>query len=149
MPARGDEDVGGLDVAMNDALGVRCVERVGDFDGQSEERLVVERASGDAMLEGRALEKLHGDEGLAFVPADFVDGADVGMVQRGGGARFSAKAFERLRILRKIVGQEFQRDEAAEFGVLGLVDDAHAAAAEFFEDVVTGDRLADHEVEQW
>ena len=34
MAAFGDEDICGLDVAMNDALGVGSIEGVGDFDGK-------------------------------------------------------------------------------------------------------------------
>jgi hypothetical protein len=34
VPSLGEEDIGGLDVAMNNALGVRCVESIGDFDRQ-------------------------------------------------------------------------------------------------------------------
>ncbi len=78
-----------------------------------------------------------------FVFADVVDGADVGMVERGGGAGFALEAFEGLRIASEIVGEKFERDEAAEAGVFGFVDDAHAAAAEFFDDAVMRDRLAD------
>ena len=37
-----------------------------------------------------------------------------------------------------------QRHTSAEAGVLGLVDDAHAPAAELLEDPVVGDGLADH-----
>ena len=36
VPALGDKDVRGLDVAVDDAFGVGGVERVGNFDGQSE-----------------------------------------------------------------------------------------------------------------
>ena len=35
----GDEDIRGLDVAMDDALGVRGVEGVGDFNGEREHSL--------------------------------------------------------------------------------------------------------------
>ena len=40
--------------------------------------------------------------------------------------------------------QELERDRAAEARVFGLVDDAHAAAAEEFGDLIVGDPLADH-----
>ena len=61
-----------------------------------------------------AFEKFHDDEGRPSVLADVVNGADVGMVQSRGGAGFPAETFEGLRIVRDIVGQELQRDEAAE-----------------------------------
>ncbi len=76
--------------------------------------------------------------------ADFVDGADVGMIQGGSGAGFAAKTFERLRIAGEIVGQKFQRNEAAEFSVFGFVNHAHAAATEFFDDAVVRDGLVEH-----
>jgi hypothetical protein len=34
MPALGDKDVGGLDVSVDYAFRVCCVERVGNFDGE-------------------------------------------------------------------------------------------------------------------
>ena len=83
---------------------------------------------------------------LAVVLADFVNGADVGMIQRRCGPGFALEAFQGLRVLRDFVGQELQRDEAAERGVFGLVDHAHAAAAQFFDDAVVRDGLADHEL---
>jgi len=76
--------------------------------------------------------------------ADFVDGANIGMVESGSGAGFATKAFESLRVARELVGQKFEGDEAAEFGVFRLVDDAHTAAAELLDDAVMRDSLADH-----
>ena len=55
------------------------------------------------------------------------------------------RTLERLRIAGQFFRQELHGDAAAELRVLGLEHDAHAAAAERFEDVVVGDALADHE----
>jgi len=75
--------------------------------------------------------------------ANFVDGADVGMVERGGSASFAAKTFQGLCIAGEFVRQELQSDETAEFGVFGFVDDAHSATAEFFDDAVMRNCLAE------
>jgi hypothetical protein len=58
--------------------------------------------------------------------------------------RFALETAQRLRILGDFIGQELQSDEAVEAGVLGLVDDTHAAAPELFQDAVVRDCLADH-----
>ena len=43
-----------------------------------------------------------------------------------------------------VVRQEFQRDVSAEAGVLGFIHDAHASAAQFFQDAVVGNRAANN-----
>ncbi len=144
VAALGDEDVGGLDVAMDDALGMRGIEAVGNFEGEGDDSFVIQRLAADLVLQGQAIQKFHGDEGLLAVFADFVDGADIGMVESGSGAGLPAKAFESLRVARHLLGQKFQGDEAAEFGVFRFVDDAHAATAELLDDAVVRDSLADH-----
>ena len=40
-------------------------------------------------VQGLALDEFHGDEGLIALLADLEDRADVGMIQRGGGARLA------------------------------------------------------------
>ena len=96
------------------------------------------------MFQGRAVEEFHDDVVTVLVFADVVDRADVGMVQGRCGLGFAAEAFEGLGISGDFVGQELEGDEAMKASVLGFVDHAHAAAAEFFEDAVVGDGLADH-----
>jgi hypothetical protein len=76
--------------------------------------------------------------------ADVVDRADIGMIERGRGLCFAAKTFQCLTILSKILWQELERDEAAQTGVLGLVDDTHSAAAELCKDAIVRDGLAYH-----
>ena len=144
VAAVGDENVRGLDVAMDDSLAVRGIEGVGHFDRQGEQALELHRPALDQVLQGLAAEALHHDEEMAIVLADFVDGADVGMVQRRSGAGFAAEAFESLGILGSIVGKKLQGDEAAELRVFRFVNHSHAAAAEQFNDAVVGDGLADH-----
>ena len=75
---------------------------------------------------------------------DFVDGADVGMVEGRSRTRLPAKAFQGLRVFGNIVRQELQSDEASEFGVLGLIDHTHPAAAQLLDDAVVRDGLADY-----
>ena len=92
-----------------------------------------------------AVEKFHGDEGAAFGFADVVDGADVGVIEGGGGLGFALEAGERLRIGGDVFGEEFECDEAMEAGVFGLVDNAHAAATEFVGDDEVGEVLTDQD----
>ena len=101
------------------------------------------------MLQGVAIEKFHGDEGLAVLVVYFVNGADVGMIQGRGGFGFALEAGEGLRIFGDFVGEEFQGDEAAELYVLGFVDNAHASAAEFLDDAVVRDGLSEHRWMIW
>ena len=89
MATRGDENIGGLDVAVNDAFGVRGVERIGDVDANFEEALDFDGRVGDDVLERGAFHEFHDDEDAAVVLLNVVDGADVGMVQSADAARAS------------------------------------------------------------
>ena len=103
---------------MDDAFAVRGVERVGDFDGQAEQHIHFQRPAGDAVLQGQAVQILHGDEGLAILFANVVNGADVGMVERGSRLGLAPKALQRLAVLGHVFGKEFQGDEAIAAGCL-------------------------------
>ena len=134
VPALGNENVGGLDVAMNNAFAVGRVERVGNLDGQTEQKVGFEGFSGDPMLERQPVQKLHNDEWLAILLSDFINGADVGMVKGGCGLRLALEARQCLSILGDLVGQKLQGDEAAQSYILGLVDDTHPAAADLLHE---------------
>ena len=72
----------------------------------------------------------------SFKLFDRMDGADVGMVQRGGGARLALKAFDQLAVLRHFRWKKLQGHASAELGILGFVHHAHSAGAKLLEDAV-------------
>ncbi len=77
-----------------------------------------------------ALQQLHHNEGLPFPFFNRMDGADVGVVERRGGACFALKSLHRGRIVGQFLGQELQRDAATQLDVFRLVHHTHAAAAQ-------------------
>ena len=106
--ALGQKNVRRLDVAMNDALRVRGIET----RRRSESLFPAasstgERLTRDAMLQRLALQQLHRDEGAAFVFANFVNRADIWMIQRRGRTRLALEAFDRLRSWDMSSGRNF------------------------------------------
>jgi hypothetical protein len=88
----GYENICRLDVAVNDSLGMRCVQTVGDVDAQFQQAFQFESAFIDQMLERRAFHVLHHDEGAAVLFLNVMDSADVRMIQCGSGARLALEA---------------------------------------------------------
>src|SRR5215472_16452561 len=96
------------------------------------------------MLQCRAIQEFHVNEYPTTLLPDFMDSADVRMIECGSCSRFPAKSLEGLRILSDIVRKEFQSDKAAEFGVFCFVNHTHPTATELFQDAVVRDCLPNH-----
>ena len=79
----------------------------------------------------------------SWVP-NFVNCADVGMIESRSGPGFAPEAFECLRVMRQFLGQKFQCDMTAETKIFGLVNNTHPAA-DFFQNAVVRDGLPNHE----
>jgi hypothetical protein len=88
------------------------------------------------MLESLSLQKLHHNERLALVLADFVDGTNVGMIQSGSSPRLALKPLQGYSIGGQPIGQELQGNVAPQGQVLGPVDHPHAAATQLLQDPV-------------
>ena len=88
---------------MNDAFGVRCIERVGNLNAKVEHLVKWHGLLADPMFQRLPFEQLHGDERNDFTTVgryvDLINCADIGMVQRRGGARFPLKPFKRCTVL--------------------------------------------------
>jgi hypothetical protein len=87
------------------------------------------------------LDELHRIEMHAAFAADVVDRDDTGVVQAGRGLGFVLETLQLPGIHRRREGQDLQGDAAAEGALLGFVDDAHAAAADFADDAEIAERL--------
>src|SRR5580704_12028381 len=96
------------------------------------------------MLQRHPIQKLHGNESLLPVFANFVDGANIRMVKRRRRPRLPPKTLQGLRIARKFLRQKFEGHETAKFRILSLVNHTHAAATELLDNAVVRDGLADH-----
>jgi hypothetical protein len=140
----GDENIGRLDVAVDDAFGMGSVECVGNLDAEFQHEVDGQRFAVDAVFEGLALEIFHGQKRAAIFFADVVDGADVGVVQGRGGTGFAAEPIQNGEMAADLIGQKLERNETAEARVLGFVDHAHSPAAQLFDDSIMGDAFAGH-----
>ncbi len=116
---------------------------LGDPDAPFEQQIERQRLAFDTVLQRRAFQELHGDKRLALMIADLINGADVRVVERRRSARLAPQPFQRRSIPSQFRWKEFQSNEAAEVQILCLVDNAHPAAAQFFQDAVVRNRFAD------
>src|SRR2546425_8956593 len=127
---------------MQDALLVRVMDRFGS-------ELHVPRGFGrlewtiaDELREVMTLDVIHRKEVLAFVHSDFVDGYDVRMLESRRCGRFASEPLGNL-FAGKLPGQDhLYCDHAVEALLPRFVDDAHAAAGDFFQKFVVTEGAA-------
>ena len=137
--------VGGLEVAVDDALVVSRGERLGERGGDLEDPVHREPALGDQPVERLTLDELHRQEVDAVRFLDRVHTDDAGMVESGERLRLAPEALEPLRARGHLGRQHLERDVAAELRVGGAVHLAHPAGAERGGDAVVGEGPADRE----
>src|ERR1700722_2605475 len=136
MPALRDKNIRRFDVTVDDSLRVRRIQRVCNLNPQVQRLIDWHWLAGNAAPQVLTVEELHGNEVVTVVLVDFVDDANVWMVQGGGCLCFTLEAAQSLRVRREPIGKKLQGSEAAKLGVLCLVHDAHAPATDFFEDAI-------------
>jgi len=126
---------------MHDALGVRRVERVGDLRPEVDEAIGLKGTPADGLRQHLSVEHLHREEMTPFVLADFVDRANVGVVQAGNRARFVLKARDAAISIGR---EELDNDLSAQREILGAIHDRAGALPELLPDAVMRDRLSCH-----
>src|SRR5208337_5385476 len=81
-----EENIGGLDIAVDDAFGVGGFEGVGDLGGYGEQFVHGKSDAAQLLRECLSFEKFHHQKILPVHLLDGVNGADVGVIEGGGGA---------------------------------------------------------------
>ena len=133
------EDVGGLQVAVDDALVVGVLHRVAHPRHQAHAGAEVEAVAAGVLVQGQAADELHREERLAVVgEAGLVDLRDAGVVQPAQDLGLVGEALEE-RGRGEAGADDLEGDSAARAVLLRLVDGAHAALAQQADDGIVGD----------
>src|SRR6185503_14350908 len=87
-----------------------------------------------------ALDVIHREIVPAFVDAYVVNRDNVRMLKNGGSGGLSSKALHELLSGERSRQDHLHRHDASEFPLPGLVNDAHAAARNFLQQIVVAER---------
>jgi hypothetical protein len=123
------KNVGGFDVAVNNAMGMSGGESVRNLDGPLQELGYFHSAGVAELPKIGSIEEFHDEKRLAIVLIDFKDGADVRVVQSRGRLRFAFEAAAGRQVGGVGRANEFDGDFAAERFVFSDVNIAHATGA--------------------
>ena len=131
-----DEDVLGLQVTVGDAGVMGFREPLGRLPRKADELVLFQATRGELLPQRDALDELHRNVGRAVVLADFIDGHDVGVVQRRCCAGFLLKPTQAFGIGTRLVGEDFDGDFTPELRICRAVDDAHTSRADLAANLV-------------
>jgi hypothetical protein len=152
LAIRGDQDIGGLDIAMDDHPIMRVTYRCTYLEEQGHPLTQREIEAIAPLVDALTLHVFHGEEGAAIASAAAVDQLDdARMVQPGEDAALLGEALERNRRNRLPHVDELQRDTLCSLRVRTIIDEAigevhhaHAALAEQMPNPVPTIAQANH-----
>ena len=90
----------------------------------------------DYFVELAAFDELHAEVALAIALADFVDGNNAWMFEVGSGFRFPAKTLQMRFGGPGTEADHFKRDSAIETFLMGTINNALTASADFLQQLV-------------
>jgi hypothetical protein len=131
-----DQDVGRLEIPMQNAALVRILDRLGDGLGITRGAPGMERTVAQQLRQVPPGHVVHREERQAFVVTDFVDGHDVGMLETGRRLGLGAEALNRRRRGHREGHNHLERDDPVQAPLPGLIHDIHTAAAHLLEQFV-------------
>ena len=134
-----EENVGRLQIAMQDAALVSVVDGPPHLDHQRRQGRAAQRRP---IGEAAAVDQLHAEIRLLVVLADIVNGDNVGMVEQGGRLGFQTEAGHVFGQGQTAGADHLEGDDSVERAMPGFVNHPHAAAGDLFDHFVLADFAA-------
>ena len=134
----GEEDVGGFDIAVEDACLVGVSETAADAGDEAGCFLLFDGDSVCGVVEGFAVNELHDDIEHSVDVTEVVDADEVGVIEAGHRFGLGLEAGTELFVGAEFAREDFDGDGAIEGASSGLVDGTHAAGRDEALDLVGG-----------
>ncbi len=137
--------VRGLDVAVDEVLAVDEIQNLGELrdeagdegqalDGGGRSEWRAGDVARQVLREGRAVEVLHVEAGLALLRMERIDPDDPWVLEPLGRDDLLFQTSDRARVRGEVGSEQLDRhDPVVELRIRGLVDHAHAAAAQLLD----------------
>ena len=135
-PARVYDHVGGFQVSVNDCTAMRFFKSIDDLKCEFQGWLDGNSGLRDHLMNRRAVDILHHDEGTSIILADFKDCADVRMLESRHRVCLAKESLPPFSVLENFFGGNFDCDGAPKAGVDRLVDDSHTTTRNQLADLV-------------
>jgi hypothetical protein len=133
---RGEHDVGGFEIAVDDAMAVGAVQRIANFHRHSQCFVNWQGASPQPLRERRPLDVLHDDVvGFALAP-HIEDGTDVRVTQTRQRCGFALESRLDVRTIGDVHREDLDGHDAVEPMIAGPVHLTHATGADRRDDLV-------------
>ena len=142
----GDENIGRLEVAMNDPLRVRGGQPIRHRGSDLRRLSPRQRLAGQPLVKRFSAQQLRDDEGRTVDLSEIMNGQDVGVGESCYGSRFLFEAFERLGVFRKPIRNDLDGHLASQARVPSAIDLSHSARPEGSEDLIRPQVLAGGEL---
>ncbi len=133
---RPEENISGLDVAVQNAVLVGVGQSVGNAGYQANRFFLVDRSAVGGMVEGLTLDQLHDDIEHSVSVTKIIHCNEVGMVEAGHGLGLGFKARPELWIRSKLTRKDFDCDRTVEGNLPGGVDRTHPSLRDERSDLV-------------
>jgi hypothetical protein len=135
-PVTVDDNIGGFQVAVNDALLMRVTQRIAQLEHDIYRAVYCQVSAFNEIAQQLTVDVGHRNEVAAFVLTNLVNRDYVGVMQCGGRFSFVLEPLEGFRIPRYVGRQKLKSYLALQLGVLSEIHFAHATLAKLRQDLI-------------